>query len=211
MVTELEKSKAETEEKLKQVEAENVVLKNEMFTMNERLLEVEAGNDVLNEEIDELLSMNCDLNDANMTMSNANEIMKKEIEDLKVGYENKSKQIEMLYDVVQDRLGINVHAAFDDIEIRRDEARRMEKKQKDTEEAAEALKDKGKGVVVNNEEILGLSSQQEQQQPDVEVNAADVEVNVAEAEVNNENALVPAVLFVIVGESKSVSYIREDN
>ncbi|KAF5821008.1 hypothetical protein HanRHA438_Chr01g0009001 [Helianthus annuus] len=210
-VAKLEKTKAETEEKLKQVEVENVVLKNEVFAINERLLDVEAGKNALNEAIDELLVENYDLNDANTTISNANEILKKEIEDLKVKDENKSKQIEMLYTVIEDRLGINVHAAFDDIKIRRAEARRMEKEQKDAEEAAAALKDKGKGVVDDNEEILGSSRQQEQQQPDADVNAADVEVNVAEVEVNEENALVPPQFFVLVGELKNVSYNREDN
>ncbi|MFS7946806.1 hypothetical protein Hanom_Chr06g00540601 [Helianthus anomalus] len=68
--------------------------------------------------------------------------------------------------MIEDRLDINVHAAFNDIEIRIAEARWMEKEQKDAEEATEALKDKEKGVV--------------QQQPDANVNAADVEVNVAE-------------------------------
>ncbi|XP_021975109.1 nucleoplasmin-like protein ANO39 [Helianthus annuus] len=103
----------------------------------------------------------------------------------------------MLYAMIEYELGINVHAAFDDIEIRRAEAQRIEKEQKDAEEAAEALKDKGKGVVVDNEEILGSSNQQEQQQPDVEA--------------NEENALVPALLFTFVGERKTLSYSREDN
>ncbi|KAJ0433898.1 hypothetical protein HanPSC8_Chr17g0774321 [Helianthus annuus] len=59
-VAALEKAKAETDEKQKQVEAENVVLKNENLSMNERLLNVEAGNNALNEAIDELLVTNCD-------------------------------------------------------------------------------------------------------------------------------------------------------
>ncbi|MFS7911135.1 hypothetical protein Hanom_Chr02g00114481 [Helianthus anomalus] len=46
---------------------------------------------------------------------------------------------------------------------------------------------------------------------DAEVNVADVEVNVAEVEGNEENALVLAQLFVLVGDLKNVSYSREDN
>ncbi|KAF5798307.1 hypothetical protein HanXRQr2_Chr07g0291351 [Helianthus annuus] len=99
--------------------------------------------------------------------------------------------------------------------IQRAEARRMEKEKKDAEETAEALKDKGKGVVVDKEEIFGSSSQQVQQ-PDaenVEANVAEVEANVedVEVEVNEENALVLAQLFTLVGEPKTVSYSREDN
>ncbi|KAM0070642.1 hypothetical protein Hdeb2414_s0001g00015481 [Helianthus debilis subsp. tardiflorus] len=51
-VADLEKSKTETEEKLNHTEAENVVLKNEIAAMNERLLDVEAGNKALNEAMD---------------------------------------------------------------------------------------------------------------------------------------------------------------
>ncbi|XP_022007728.1 uncharacterized protein LOC110906994 [Helianthus annuus] len=86
------------------------------------------------------------MNDANTTISNANEIMEKEIEDLKADIENKSKQIEMLYTVIEGRLGISVHAIYDDIEIRRAEARRMERQRLDEQVAAEAPKDKGKGL-----------------------------------------------------------------
>ncbi|KAJ0765543.1 putative transcription factor BREVIS RADIX domain-containing protein [Helianthus annuus] len=202
-VGELEKAKADTDaelkvtkEKRKQVEAENVVLKNEMLAMNDQIEDVKAGNNALNEMIDELLVTNCDLNDANTTMSNANEILQKEIEDLKADKENKSKQIEMLYAVIEDRLGINVHAAYDDVEIRRAEALRMEKEQQN---AAEAAKDKGKGIAVEeaSEEVLESSSQREQQQP--------------EDEANDDNALVLAQQFVLVGKAKSVSYSREDN
>ncbi|KAJ0750073.1 hypothetical protein HanLR1_Chr05g0177671 [Helianthus annuus] len=63
----------------------------------------------------------------------------------------------------------------------------MEKEQKDAEEAAEALKDKGKGVIIDNEEILGSSSQQEQQQPDAKVNVENVEVNVAEVDEEDDD------------------------
>ncbi|MFS7928244.1 hypothetical protein Hanom_Chr04g00318531 [Helianthus anomalus] len=127
----LEKAKAETEEKLKaseaelketkeklkSVEAKNVVLKNELMAMNEKVLDTEARTNVLNEMFDEILSTNCDLNDATTMMSHANEILQKEIEDLKVKDENKSKQIKMLYAVLEDRLGINVQVAYDDIGI----------------------------------------------------------------------------------------------
>ncbi|MFS7911136.1 hypothetical protein Hanom_Chr02g00114491 [Helianthus anomalus] len=139
----------ETKEKLKSVEAENVVLKNELTVMNEKVLDIEARTNVSNEMFDEILSTNCDLNDANTMISHANEILQEEIEDLKVKDENKTKQIEMLYVVIEDRLGINVHAAYDDIGIRR----------LDEEEVPRAAKVKGKSIA--EEEFLGSSSQQE--------------------------------------------------
>ncbi|MFS7912635.1 hypothetical protein Hanom_Chr02g00132241 [Helianthus anomalus] len=117
----------EAKEKLKSVEAENVVLKNELTAANEKVLEDEARINMLNEMFDEILSSNTDLQDANATMSQANEIMKKELKDLKARDESKSKQLDMLCAVIKDRLGTNVHATYDDIEIRRVVARRMER------------------------------------------------------------------------------------
>ncbi|MFS7888746.1 hypothetical protein Hanom_Chr00s000002g01598711 [Helianthus anomalus] len=107
----------------------------------------------------------------------------------------------------------------------------MGKEKRDAEEAAEALKDKRKGVVIDTEEILGSSSQQEQLQPDgevnvshveaniddlemkdaeVEVKATEIEVNATENEVNNDLAIVPSLLFTVVGKPKDVVYSKED-
>ncbi|MFS8021209.1 hypothetical protein Hanom_Chr16g01424771 [Helianthus anomalus] len=145
--------------------------------------------------------------DLQISMTNANEILKKDIEELRADKEIKDEQIKMLYAVIEYRLGINVHAAFDEIEIQRAEARRMEKEKRVAEETVEALKDKGKGVVVDTEEILGSLSQQEQSQPDAET--AEIEVNVAENEVNNDLAIVPIPSFILVGKSKEVVYSEE--
>ncbi|KAM0036259.1 hypothetical protein Hdeb2414_s0014g00424281 [Helianthus debilis subsp. tardiflorus] len=104
-VGELEKAKVETdaklkvsdeilkvtEEKLKNVEAENVVLKNEVLEMNEKIEDLQVGNNALNEMIDELLTTNVDLNDSNATLSAENELIQKALEDLKADKENKSK------------------------------------------------------------------------------------------------------------------------
>ncbi|XP_022030470.1 protein ecdysoneless homolog [Helianthus annuus] len=50
----------------------------------------------------------------------------------------------MLYAVLENRLGVNVQAAYSDIEIQRDEAWRMDRQRLDEQVAAEAAKDKGK-------------------------------------------------------------------
>ncbi|MFS8033746.1 hypothetical protein Hanom_Chr17g01573211 [Helianthus anomalus] len=170
----LEKAKAKSEaklkatkEKLKCVEAENVVLRNEILALNEKILDIDARYKAVNESHDIMLSMHCDLE---VSLTNSNEILKKDVADLKSDKEINDEQIKMLYAVIEDRLGINVHAVFDEIEIQRDEARRMEKEKKNVEEALEALKDKGKGII---------------------------EVNVVEDDVNNEFALVPAQLFTM--------------
>ncbi|KAJ0742887.1 hypothetical protein HanPI659440_Chr10g0369291 [Helianthus annuus] len=219
----LEKAKAESDEKLKaavvelketkekmiSMEAENVVLKNELTAVKEKVLEDEARINVLNEMFDDILSSNTDLQDANATMSQANEIMKKELEDLKAHDESKTKQLDMLYAVIEDRLGVNVHATYDDVEIRRAEARRMERQRLDAEEAARAALDKGKNLA--DEEVLESSSQQEQKQPEIEIKVENIEVHDAGAEMNAEENLVsPDLLFTLFGEPKPLIYSRKE-
>ncbi|MFS8022667.1 hypothetical protein Hanom_Chr16g01442221 [Helianthus anomalus] len=91
--------------------------------------------------------------------SNENEVLKKEVEALRANKEIKDEQLNMLYIVIENKLGINVQPVYDEIEIQRVEARRIEREKRLAEEAAEALKDKKKGLVINTEEILGSTSQ----------------------------------------------------
>ncbi|MFS7979466.1 hypothetical protein Hanom_Chr10g00927631 [Helianthus anomalus] len=128
--------------------------------MNEKVLEDEARINELKEMFDELVSSNTDLHDANATMSHASEIMKKEIEDLKARDESKSKQLDMLYVVIE----------------------MMECQRFVEEEAARSALDMGKNIA--DEDVLESSSQQEQKQlevENVEVHAAEIEVNVEES------------------------------
>ncbi|KAJ0788698.1 hypothetical protein HanPI659440_Chr05g0194881 [Helianthus annuus] len=214
-----------TKDKLKDVEAENVALRNEVEELTneveeltEKILDVEAQYKAMNETNKTLLEMHCHLQ---VSMASANEILKKDVEDLRADKAVKDEQIKMLYVVIENPLGINVHATSDEIEIQRAEAWRMEKEKRDVEVAAEALKDKRKGVVIVTEEILGSSSQQEQPQPDaevsvshVEVNTDDVEMKDAEVEVDATDieynlAIFPLPSFILVGKSKEVVYSEE--
>ncbi|KAM0046523.1 hypothetical protein Hdeb2414_s0009g00317361 [Helianthus debilis subsp. tardiflorus] len=101
-----------------------------------------------------------------------NEVLKKEVEALRADKEIKDEQLNMLYTVIENKLGINVQAVYDEIEIQRVEARKIERVKKIAEEA----KEKRKGLVIDTEEILGSSSQQEQPKLDDEVEA-NVEVS----------------------------------
>ncbi|MFS7946703.1 hypothetical protein Hanom_Chr06g00539421 [Helianthus anomalus] len=81
----------------------------------------------MNESHNMILEIHCELQ---VSMTNANEILRKDVEDLRADKEIKDEQIKMLYAVIEDRLGINVHVESDQIEIQRAEARRMEKEKK---------------------------------------------------------------------------------
>ncbi|KAJ0733794.1 hypothetical protein HanPI659440_Chr11g0412441 [Helianthus annuus] len=99
----------------------------------------------------------------------------------------------MLYAVIEDKLGLNVQAEYDQIEIRRAEARRMEREKRDAQEAVDVVKDKGKGISV--EEVLESPSQKEQESS----NAGD----------NVDNALVISQQFILVGSPVVVPYSKE--
>ncbi|XP_021985394.1 FK506-binding protein 3-like [Helianthus annuus] len=112
--------------------------------------------------------------------------MKKELEDLKARDESKKKQFDMLYAVIEDCLGVNVHAAYDDVEIRRAKARRMERQRLDAE----------CHTLISTAET---------------VNAEDIEAHDAEAELNaEENPVAPDLLFTLFGEPKPLIYTREE-
>ncbi|MFS8007804.1 hypothetical protein Hanom_Chr14g01265311 [Helianthus anomalus] len=100
----------------------------------------------------------------------------------------------MIYVVIEDGLGLNVHAGYDEIGIQRAEAQRMERQQRDAQEAADAAKGKGKGIV--DEEVLESSSQKEQQSSNVDV--------------NTEMAIVLAQQFLLVGSLEDVPYNKAE-
>ncbi|MFS7928245.1 hypothetical protein Hanom_Chr04g00318541 [Helianthus anomalus] len=78
----------------------------------------------------------------------------------------------------------------------------MERQRLEEEEAVRAAQDKGKNIA--EEKVMESSSQKEKKQPIDQV-------NVENAEVNEENALVLAQLFTLVGGPKTVFYNKEDN
>ncbi|XP_022030805.1 glutamic acid-rich protein-like [Helianthus annuus] len=211
----LEKGKAkveaelkETKEKLGDIEAENVALREEVEQQSEvieglvdKIMEVNAQYKSFDGSNKTLYEMYADLHTSS---SSENEVLKKEVEALRADKVIKDEQLNMLYTVIKHKLGINVQAVFDEIEIQRVEAWRVEREKQLAEEA----KEKKKGLVVDTEEILGSSSQQDQSKPDDEVHASnietftinDVEMNDVEVEANVEISLD----IVPVGEVKDV-------
>ncbi|MFS8035166.1 hypothetical protein Hanom_Chr17g01589871 [Helianthus anomalus] len=140
-----------------------------------------------------------------MSTANENEVLKKEVEALRADKEIKDEQLNMLYTVIEHKLGINVQAMYNEIEIQRVELRRVEREKKIAEEA----KEKRKGLVIDTEEILGSSSQQEQPKPDDEVNTSDVEtttndVEMKDAEVEADTNVEVRLDIIPIGEVKDV-------
>ncbi|MFS7953295.1 hypothetical protein Hanom_Chr07g00616841 [Helianthus anomalus] len=166
-------------------------------------MEVRAQYKSMNESHNMMMEIVGNLHTSN---ANENEVLKKEVEALRADKEIKDEQLNMLYTVIEHKLGINVQAVYDKIEIQRVEARRVEREK----QIAEETKEKRKGLVIDTEEILGSSSQQEQPKPDDEVNTSNVEtttdVETKKAEVEADVNVEVSLDIVVVGEVKDISH-----
>ncbi|MFS7986854.1 hypothetical protein Hanom_Chr11g01015161 [Helianthus anomalus] len=205
----------DTKEKLNDLKADNVALREEVEEQSEvteglvdKIMEVRAQYKSMDESHQMLMEV---VGNLHTLTANENEVLKKEVEALRADKEIKDEQLNMLYTVIENKLGINVQAVYDEIEIQRVEARMIEKEKRLAEEAAEALKDKKKGLVIDTEEILGSSSQQEHSKPDDELNTSNVEttssdVEMKEAEVKADVNVEVSLDIVPVGEVKDVPH-----
>ncbi|XP_021986596.1 glutamic acid-rich protein-like [Helianthus annuus] len=220
-VKELEKEKATTEMERNfmrsqiddLMEAHNKVvaaLVEKEKRMNEMKDDVEVNSKVFDTLTQEISSLNAkikDLENVNQTLnqllnemseasSNEMKAMKLEMEAMKADKVMKDQQLQMLVAIVESHLKMNIHAAFDEIDVIRANERRMERERQMAEEAN--LRNKG---VVEEVEVVGASLSQ----PDIEMIE---EVEVQEQEVaENDQEMVEAGVeephepeYLIVGE-----------
>ncbi|XP_022014411.1 uncharacterized protein DDB_G0283697-like [Helianthus annuus] len=213
-VNKLEKEKAKTELErdilMKQVDnlmkasdQVRAVLINQEETMNRMKNEAHDNSKVFelltaqiasfNVKIKNLEEVNQTLNQllSEMSEASSNEIkaMKLEMEAMKADKVMKDEQLHMLYSVMESHFKIDVHAAFNEIEVKRAEERRMERERRLAEEATQ----KNKGVIDDTQEAGGSLSQPEiggsSNQEDIEmVDAENVQEHVDQG-------------FMMVGES----------
>ncbi|KAJ0922396.1 putative transcription factor bZIP family [Helianthus annuus] len=193
-VKEVEKEKAKAEEErdmLKSqindlMEAHNKIvaaLVEKEKRMNQMKDDVEGNSKVFDSLTQEISSLNAkikDLENANQTLnqllneiseasSNEMKAMKLEMEAMKADKVMKDQQLQMLVAVVESYLKMNIHVAFDEIDVMRANERRLECERQMAEEAN--LKNKG---IVEEVEIIDASSSQPEvggssSQPDVEM------------------------------------------
>ncbi|MFS7912557.1 hypothetical protein Hanom_Chr02g00131331 [Helianthus anomalus] len=149
-VSTLEKAKAKIEaerdelkEKLEAVKAENAKLKK---AVNDHVDIIDQLSDDLEEhakvidritaEFDEVNDKYESMNETNKTLhqmigelhetsSNENKVLRQEIEALRANKVVKDEQLNMLYTVIEHKLGFNVQAVSDELEIQRVEERRV--------------------------------------------------------------------------------------
>ncbi|XP_022024238.1 trichohyalin-like [Helianthus annuus] len=186
-VNKLEKEKAKTE-------LERDILKKQISSLNVKIKNLEDVNQTLNQLLSEMSEAS----------SNEMKAMKLEMEAMKADKVVKDEQLHMLYSVMENHLKMDVHAAFNEIEVKRAEERRLERERRLVEEATQ----KNKGVIDDTQEAGGSSSQPDiggsSSQQDIEmVEVVEIhEQEIAEDEqemVEAEEVQEPD--FMIVGES----------
>ncbi|MFS7904015.1 hypothetical protein Hanom_Chr01g00030911 [Helianthus anomalus] len=91
--------------------------------------------------------------------------MKLEMKAMKADKVMKDEQLYMLYYVIESHLNIDIHAAFNEIEVKRAEECRIERERRLAEEATR----KNKGVIEETQEAGGSSSQVDVEMVEAEV------------------------------------------
>ncbi|KAF5781032.1 hypothetical protein HanXRQr2_Chr11g0478731 [Helianthus annuus] len=151
------------------------VMQQEISDMNKKLVKMNEINQSQNQLINEL----------HEALANEFKVMKLEMEAMKADKVIKDDQLNMLYTIMESHLNIDVHAVFNNIEVKRAKERRVERERRLAEEATL----KKKSVIEETQEVGGSSRQ--------------VDVEMVDAEVDPKG-------FVLVGESSTLSYDFDD-
>ncbi|KAM0011873.1 hypothetical protein Hdeb2414_s0058g00758911 [Helianthus debilis subsp. tardiflorus] len=101
------------------------LLTSKISTLNVTIKSLQDVNQTLNQLL-------CEISE---TSSNEMKVMKLEMEAMKVDKVMKDNQLNMLYVVMESHLKIDVHAAFNDLEVKRAEERRIERERQLAKEA----------------------------------------------------------------------------
>ncbi|MFS7928779.1 hypothetical protein Hanom_Chr04g00324741 [Helianthus anomalus] len=152
------------------------LLTAEIASLNVKIKNLEDVNQTLNQLLSEMSEAS----------SNEMKAMKLEMEAMKADKVMKDEQLHMLYSVMESHFKMDVHAAFNEIEVKRAEERRLERERRLAEEATQ----KNKGVIDDTQEAGGSSSQ-----PEIGVSSNQEDTEMVEAEEVQEQD------FMMVGES----------
>ncbi|XP_021995994.1 glutamic acid-rich protein-like [Helianthus annuus] len=155
------------------------LLTAEIASLNVKIKNLEDVNQTLNQLLSEMSEAS----------SNEMKAMKLEMEAMKADKVVKDEQLHMLYSVMESHLKMDVHIAFNEIEVKRTEERRMECERRLAEEATQ----KNKGVIDDTQEAGGSSSQ-----PEVGGSSNQEDIEMVDAENIQEHVDQD---FMMIGES----------
>ncbi|XP_021975017.1 uncharacterized protein LOC110870123 [Helianthus annuus] len=155
------------------------LLTAEIASLNVKIKNLEDVNQTLNQLLSEMSEAS----------SNEMKAMELEMEAMKADKVVKDEQLHMLYSVMESHFKMDVHAAFNEIEVKRAEERRTERERHLAEEATQ----KNKGVIDDTQEAGGSSSQ-----PEIGGSSNQEDIEMVEAEDVQEQVDQD---FMMVGES----------
>ncbi|MFS7960288.1 hypothetical protein Hanom_Chr08g00701461 [Helianthus anomalus] len=155
------------------------LLTTEIASLNGKIKNLEDVNQSLNQLLSEMIEAS----------TNERNIIKLEMEAMKADKVVKDEQLHMLYSVMESHFKMDVHAAFNEIEVKRAEERRMERERHLAEQATQ----KNKGVIDDTQDAGGSSSQ-----PDIGGSSNQEDIEMVEAEDIQEQVDQD---FMMVGES----------
>ncbi|KAJ0669002.1 hypothetical protein HanPI659440_Chr17g0696081 [Helianthus annuus] len=172
------------------------VMQEEISKMNKELAKMNDINHTLNQLLSEISEAS----------SNEMKAMKLEMEAMKADKVMKDNQLNMLYSVMESHLKIDVHDAFNEIEVKRAEDRRIERERRLAEEA----KQKNKSVIEDIQEAGGSSSQVDVEMVDAEADPLGFVLRKAREvlmlEWKKEEVEEETPNFILVGKASLVPY-----
>ncbi|KAJ0623006.1 hypothetical protein HanIR_Chr01g0026951 [Helianthus annuus] len=130
------------------------LLTTEISTLNLKIKNLQDVNQTLNQLLSEMSEAS----------SNEMKVMKLEMEAMKADKVMKDNQLNMLYAVMESHLKIDVHAAFNEIEVKRAKERRIERERRLAEEATQ----RRKSFIEETQEAGGSSSQIDEEMVEAE-------------------------------------------
>ncbi|KAJ0667241.1 hypothetical protein HanPI659440_Chr17g0675611 [Helianthus annuus] len=173
----------------------------EISTLNVKIKSLQDVNQTLKQLLSEISEAS----------SNEMKVMKLEMEAMKADKVMKDNQLNMLYAVMESHMKIDVHAAFNDLEVKRAEERRIERERRLAEEATQ----RRKRVIEEVQEAGGSSSQVNIEMVDAEADPLGFVLKKAkevlmlkwkeEEEVEEETPN-----FVLIGKPSTVHYSLQE-
>ncbi|KAF5821136.1 hypothetical protein HanRHA438_Chr01g0010681 [Helianthus annuus] len=187
------------------------VLIQDERTMKKIKEDGDSNTKVIEALLAEISSLNKNLQDVNQTLnqvvsemsestSNEMKVMKLEMEAMKADKVMKDEQLKMLYSVVKNLLKKDVHAAYNEIAVRKVEERRLERERRLAEDAIQ----KNKSIIEDVQEAGGSSLQGDAEMFDAEhAQEQHAQEQVAQEQVVQEQ-VVHDQDFMLVGEPSQV-------
>ncbi|MFS7965751.1 hypothetical protein Hanom_Chr09g00765881 [Helianthus anomalus] len=163
------------------------LLSAEISTLNVKIKNLEDVNQTLNQLLSEISEAS----------SNEMKVIKLEMEAMKADKVMKDNQLSMLTAIIESHLKVDIHIAFNEVEVERAEERRVERERLIAQEATE----RRKSVVVD---VVGSSSQ-----PEVGGSSSQEDIEMVDVENVQEQDVEAGQDFMLVGESSELFDIND--